>query len=532
MTTTPLDVDVVPAHTQALAELTSIADRVRYACQSGPGPRTDEVRQWLAAYGYETKRPYVSTLVTGYRVSRGMDDTGDLPQLTGEVIADFDRARPADAEPVKPADTERLRELGEIVRAADNPALTPNGLAEMDELARSAGIDWKPEALRDFAIELKDPAVVTLPDDADPVGAVVVTPEPPVVTDLNSASPEGSKSASAEIRIHEPAPVPPTPAEPVTTDTEPVVTVAAAPVGKADKKRHGVRAFTVATLVLSSLATVTGVVVALHTAPSTVLDWSPGVQLTAGIAALVALIGFVWSATSTAAALASGRTARDVALDVASWTVALFAGFLAAAGQIAFARWAHILDWKAYLVPGILEPSVVVLLLLANRRVQKAVAGLPTKPIGKLLALAALLGGFAIYTNVVHAPDGSGLVFGAATAIGLMLWWVKLQDGAGAELIQEAPQSKRISRRTSGYRLMRWVILPAQTTRAWLISLDHSVDDAEIGLDLARRWRRDYEDFRALKNGPIVARRHASRQVERHAAEIAAKRAALATATQ
>jgi hypothetical protein len=485
VTTSPLDVQVEPAHQQALDELTSIADRVRYACQNGPGPRTDEVRQWLAAYGYETKRPYVSTLVTGYRVSRGMDDTGDLPQLTEEVLADLDRARSDDAEPS-----------------------TPISAVE-------------------FAAEIMAP-------DENEAAPAVTTQTAPVVTDPESVSTEDSNSALADLRTDEvapavtttPAPITATVGTPAPADVAPVSTPPAptAPIEAVKAPRRGPRAFTVAVFVLSGLAMAAGAVLAARTAWSTVLGWSGALQLTAGIAAVVTLVVFVWSGTATAAALAAGRTARDVALDVASWLVALIAGFLAAAGQIAFAHWAGINDWKAYLVPGILEPAVVVLLLLANRRVQKAVAGQPTKPIGKLLALAALLGGFAIYTNVVHAPGGSGLVFGAATTIGLILWWVKLQDTAGAELIEDAPHSKRISRRTARYRPMRWLILPAQTTRAWLISLDHSVDDAEIGLDLARRWRRDYDDFRALKNGRTLARRHASRQVEKHLAAIVAPR--------
>ena len=83
--------------------------------------------------------------------------------------------------------TERLRELGEIARAADNSALTLNGLADMDELARAAGIDWKPEVLRDFAIELKDrhaiaeeaqaePTLDTEPVEAPKPAAVVAEP--------------------------------------------------------------------------------------------------------------------------------------------------------------------------------------------------------------------------------------------------------------------------------------------------------------------------------------------------------------------
>lgn len=507
----PIQIVTTPEHTAGLAELKHLAEKIRYAAEHGPAPRTKVVQDWLQAYGIDTsdRRSYVSNIVSTWRKVRGLDDTGEQPMLTDEVLADLDSAE---------VDTR----LTEIAREADHPALTVDRLTEIDELARKAGVDWKPEVLRDFAISQRANADILAEPvqnaEPDPVPAVLdapertVTPEPVTPGARKPVSPDTASVSVAVLDTPKSTPAPvqdaPEPSrKPVTPE----------PVKARDRS---VKAFTVAVFVLSALAVITGTVVATHTDRATVLGWSPQVQLTAGITVLVALIGFLWSATSTAAALAAGRTARDVALDIASWVVALIAGFLAAAGQIEFAHWANVLDWKAYLVPGILEPSVVVLLLLANRRVQKAVAGLPTKPIGKLLALAALLGGFAVYTNVVHAPDGSGLVFGAATIIGLILWWVKLQDTAGAELIEDAPHSKRISRRTARYRPMRWVILPAQTTRAWLISLDHSVDDAEIGLDLARSWRRDFEDARTeMKLGPIRARRHASRQVKEHLAE-------------
>ena len=91
-------IETTDHHRVKLAELGSIAERVRYACEFNPdGPRTDAVRQWLSAYGHDTKRPYVSTLVTGYRTSRSMSDTGDLPALTPAVMAELDAANPSDA---------------------------------------------------------------------------------------------------------------------------------------------------------------------------------------------------------------------------------------------------------------------------------------------------------------------------------------------------------------------------------------------------------------------------------------------------
>jgi hypothetical protein len=236
----------------------------------------------------------------------------------------------------------------------------------------------------------------------------------------------------------------------------------------------------------------------------------------AGAAALAVLAVLAGSLTSVVRNVFAGRTGRDMALDVASWTVAGVAGFLAAYGQVRFAEWAGVTGNMRFLVPGILEPSVVVLLLLANRRVKRRRAGFPAKPIGKLLSLAALLGGFAVYTNVVHSGGKAGLVFGAATVVGLVLWWVKLQDDAAPDDWDDDQHSKRLSRKTSRYRLLRWLILFSQTRRAWLISLDHSVSDAELGLELARRWRRAYDSSRALKSSRRVSRRVATAHIDQY----------------
>jgi hypothetical protein len=272
-----------------------------------------------------------------------------------------------------------------------------------------------------------------------------------------------------------------------------------------------VKPTTIVALVLSiSAAAVIGV-----SAPA-LLALSGRAAVAAAAVAVLALVGAVWSTATLARALVAGRTARDVALDLASWAVAAVAGFLAAYGQVKFAEWAGVTGWEKWLVPGILEPAVVVLLLLANRRVKRRRAGFPAKPIGKLLALAALLGGFAVYTNVVHTGGKAGLVFGAATVVGLILWWVKLQDDAAPDDWDDAPQSKRLSRKTSRYRLLRWLILFPQTRRAWLISLDHSISDAEVGLDLARRWRRSFDESRDAGESRRKARRDASVQVDKY----------------
>jgi hypothetical protein len=265
-----------------------------------------------------------------------------------------------------------------------------------------------------------------------------------------------------------------------------------------------------------STAVAVGAALAAGRTPLSVVQALPGsLILAGGVMVVVVLLMFVWSAGSVIGSLVAGRTGRDLVLDLASWTVAGIAGFLAAYGQVKFGEWAGVTGATRFLVPGILEPSVVVLLLLANRRIRRRLAGLPAKPIGKILTLAGLLGGFAVYTNVAHTGGRLGLVFGAATVVGLILWWVKLQDDAAPDNWDDGvPQSRRLSRRTSRYRLLRWVILFPQTRRAWLISLDHSIGDAEVGLDLARRWSRAYDASRAADVPRRVARRMASQFID------------------
>jgi len=92
--TPPVEID--PDHAAALAGIKAQSDKVRYACQV-VGPNTDDVRTWLAAYGHSTRRSYVSTLVTAYRSNRSATDTGDLPPLTPDVLAELDAARPENA---------------------------------------------------------------------------------------------------------------------------------------------------------------------------------------------------------------------------------------------------------------------------------------------------------------------------------------------------------------------------------------------------------------------------------------------------
>ena len=398
----------------------------------------------------------------------------------------------------------------------------PKASLVLDALRQSRGItpaDPEPPTQTPEALKDAEPGEPLTKLNAD-----AVTSEPVLPTEQSSApalpveppsGPENAEREPAALVVTEPAEaVADTSPRQEPPTVEPVTASLAAPVKDEPAMRRPVRSGAVVALVASGVAVVTGAVWAARTSFDAVQAWPWPSVVAAGLAAVTVVLVLAWSLTSVAGAVLAGRTSRDLALDIASWTVAGVAGFLAAYGQVAFAVWAGVTGWERFLVPGILEPSVVVLLLLANRRVHRRRAGQPAKPIGKLLALAALLGAFAVYTNVVHAGGMSGLVFGAATVVGLILWWVKLQDDAAPDDWDDAPHSARLSRRTAKYRLVRWVILPGQTRRAWLISLDHSVNDAEQGLDLARQWQRAYDESREAKKPRRIARQHASRHID------------------
>ena len=178
MTTTPLEVAVDPVHVGRLAELNFKTDRVRYACQHGPSPTTDEVCQWLAAYGYEMRRPYVSTLVTNYRATLGLDSTGELPALTDEVLADLDRRVSADVT----ADVQTPD--GQGVQTPDVPVATPRKSVSTDgsnhvppqmRTDSAALVDLAPVPAAESPVETAKPATVPLGRVAQGGMAVLLT---------------------------------------------------------------------------------------------------------------------------------------------------------------------------------------------------------------------------------------------------------------------------------------------------------------------------------------------------------------------
>jgi hypothetical protein len=88
------DVPPEPVHLAALSERSTQADKIRYACaQNRPNPTTATVRDWLTRHGVDTRRPYASTVVNAWRKERGLSDTGDLPALSADLLAELDADR-------------------------------------------------------------------------------------------------------------------------------------------------------------------------------------------------------------------------------------------------------------------------------------------------------------------------------------------------------------------------------------------------------------------------------------------------------
>ncbi len=184
------------------------------------------------------------------------------------------------------------------------------------------------------------------------------------------------------------------------------------------------------------------------------------------------------------------------------WTLAGVATVLAASGQIEFARWAGITDVRAYAVPAVLELVAIAFLLIGYRRARRGDSA------STLWLLAAAVGGFAVYTNVVHSGGRSGLVFGAASAITMVLWFVKLRDDY-RHFQRQTGQATRPRPKLGAL----WLVAPRLSTRAWVVATRRRISTVDEAVGFAEVWRAVYEDSRTARVGRRLARRTAWRSV-------------------
>jgi Protein of unknown function (DUF2637) len=184
------------------------------------------------------------------------------------------------------------------------------------------------------------------------------------------------------------------------------------------------------------------------------------------------------------------------------WTLAGVATTLAASGQIEFAHWAGINDIRAYAVPAVLELVAVAFLLIGYRRARRGDSA------SMLWLLAACVGGFAVYTNVVHTGGRAGLVFGAASAITLILWFVKLRDDY-RDFQRETGQATRPRPKLGAL----WIVAPRLSLRASVIATRRRISTVDEAVGYAEVWRAVFEDARTARVGRRLARRTAWRSV-------------------
>jgi hypothetical protein len=189
-------------------------------------------------------------------------------------------------------------------------------------------------------------------------------------------------------------------------------------------------------------------------------------------------------------------------LSLSVWTLAGVATVLAASGQVEFARWAGINDMRAYAVPAVLELVAVAFLLIGYRRARRGDSAVT------LWLLAAAVGAFAVYTNVVHSGGRAGLVFGGASAITMVLWFVKLRDDY-RHFQRHTGQATRPRPKLGAL----WLVAPRLSTRAWVVATRRRISTVDEAVGYAEVWRAVYEDARTAKVGRRLARRTAWRSV-------------------
>ncbi|WP_432830723.1 DUF2637 domain-containing protein [Dactylosporangium sp. CA-092794] len=203
---------------------------------------------------------------------------------------------------------------------------------------------------------------------------------------------------------------------------------------------------------------------------------------------------------------------------VLGWLLAAAATALAASGQIEYAISADITDWRRYLVPAILEIAAVFLILGGYLRACDGDS--PTL----LWLLAAAITGFATWTNLTHGGPRAGRIYAAATVVTFVLWLLKLRDRYRAA----RRRSGLIDVPTAKFRLVRWLVMPGLTVRAWLLAVEYSLQDPDRALRYAHLWHDTVRDAGAATGGT----RRAQRRTGIRAAALAVRHAHITESQQ
>lgn len=190
----------------------------------------------------------------------------------------------------------------------------------------------------------------------------------------------------------------------------------------------------------------------------------------------------------------------------ALWIESTVGSVMAGTGQLGFAAWAGITGPAAYGVPIILDVFDVILLLIGYRQGRRRRSPWPW------WAGAAIVGGFSVYTNVVHAGHRAGLIYGAASAVSLISWGVKLWVDLQHYLV-------RIGHIPPGRPKFGKLLLvaPRVAVRAWAVTVRRRITSGDLAVECAETWMVVYQDTRAALRRAGKSRTAARRLAKRTA---------------
>ena len=165
------------------------------------------------------------------------------------------------------------------------------------------------------------------------------------------------------------------------------------------------------------------------------------------------------------------------------WSLSIVVTFLAATGQVDFAEWATVTDWRKYLVPAGLELAAIGFMLVGYVR------GLRGRSPALCWSIAGVLGGFAVYTNVAHAGPRAGLLFGGFSAVALLLWFVKL----AYQYMDHRESTGQASPPAPNFGSL-WLLNPRLAWRGLLVAKRLQLSDVETSLVYAELWITVFDD--------------------------------------
>lgn len=173
----------------------------------------------------------------------------------------------------------------------------------------------------------------------------------------------------------------------------------------------------------------------------------------------------------------------------AVWILSAVVTYLAATGQVEFAEWAGITDHRKYLVPASLDLVAACFLLVGY------VQGRRGNSPALMWSLAALVGAVAVYTNVEHAGERAGLLYGGFSAVAIVLWFVKLYYQYRAH----RRDTGQAGAPTPNFGSL-WLLNPRLAMRGLLVAKRLQIAEVDPALRYAEVWIAVYDDAKRGHN--------------------------------